>query len=82
MTINVTQSFNMKKIIVSLALLFAVSTTLTSCRDTKESTTIEVEVDDDVIATDDDATDPIENTVQEGANEVLENTGLGGTDDN
>jgi hypothetical protein len=78
----------MKKLVLSLAVLFTLSSAFVSCRDTKNEETIEVNVDDDgvdiddeVIATDDDATDPIENTVQEGANEVLENTGLGGTDD-
>ena len=29
----------------------------------------------------DDATDPVENTIQEGVNEIQENTGTGGTDD-
>ena len=74
----------MKKLILSLAILFTLSSAFVSCRDTKTGETIEVNVDDDaveVMATDDDASDPIENTIQEGANEVLENTGLGGTDD-
>lgn len=35
----------MKKVILSLAVLFTLSTAFVSCRDTKE-TTIEVEVDD------------------------------------
>ena len=64
----------MKKLILSLAVIFTLTTVFTSCRDTKKET-IEVNVDDDgVDVVDDDASDPIENTIQEGANEVLENT--------
>jgi hypothetical protein len=62
----------MKKLVLSLAVLFTLSSAFVSCRDTKNEETIEVNVEDDavavddeIIATDDDATDPIENTVQE-----------------
>ena len=65
----------MKRIFLSLALvtLLGTSFTLTSCR---ESKTIEVSTDngDDL----DDAGDAIE----EGVDEIKENTGTGGTDDN
>ena len=65
----------MKRIFLSLALVTFLGTsfTLTSCR---ESKTIEVSTDngDDL----DDAGDAIE----EGVDEIKENTGTGGTDDN
>lgn len=82
----------MKKLILSLALIFTFSTAFISCRDTKKADDVEDVVDDvndamddveDEVKdmTDDDATDPVENTIQEGVNEIQENTGTGGTDD-
>ena len=71
----------MKKLMISLLLVAAFSTTFTSCRDTKKADDMEDVVDDVEDAVDDDATDPVENTLQEGVNEAQENTGLGGTDD-
>ncbi len=57
----------MKKYIATIAFLAVITASVTSCREAK---------------TDDDADDEIENTIQEGVNEVEENTGTGGTDDN
>lgn len=82
----------MKKLILSLALVVALGTSFISCRENKKADDIE-DVADDVNdamddvedevkdMTDDDATDPVENTIQEGVNEIQENTGTGGTDD-
>ena len=80
----------MKKLILTLALVFTFSTAFVSCRDTKKVDDTPDVVDDindtmddvqnqDMI--DDDATDTLENTLQEGVNEIQENTGTGGTDD-
>lgn len=80
----------MKKLILTLALVFTFSTAFVSCRDTKKVDDTPGVVDDindtmddvqnqDMI--DDDATDTLENTLQEGVNEIQENTGTGGTDD-
>lgn len=86
----------MRKLILSLALVFTFSTTLLSCRDTKKTDDVEDVVDDmedtmddmeDKVEetlekpVDDDGTDPVENTLQEGLDETQENTGLGGEDD-
>ena len=60
----------MKNYIATILFLFALTISATSCREHKEG------------AHDDDADDEIENTIQEGVNEVQENTGTGGTDDN
>lgn len=60
----------MKNYIATILFLFAFTISTTSCRENKER------------AADDDADDEIENTIQEGVNEVQENTGTGGTDDN
>ena len=70
----------MKKIMVSFAVIFTLSTAFVSCRETKE-TKIEIEADD---AADDieDAVDDAVDAVEEGVDEVQENTGTGGTDDN
>lgn len=69
----------MKKVIVSLAVLFTLSTAFVSCRETKE-TKIEVEADD--VADDiEDAIDDAGDAVEEGVDEIQENTGTGGTDD-
>ncbi len=57
----------MKKIILSLAVVFTLSTAFVSCRDTKE-TTIEVEADDvedDVEDAIDDAGDAIEDAADD-----------------
>jgi len=80
----------MKKLILTLALVFTFSTAFVSCRDTKNVDDTPDVIDDindtmddvqnqDMI--DDDATDTLENTLQEGVNEIQENTGTGGTDD-
>lgn len=80
----------MKKIILSLAVVFTLSTVFTSCRDTKKET-IEINTDDadDIEDALDDAGDAIEDAVDdtgdainEGVDEIKENTGNGGTDDN
>ncbi len=82
----------MKKLILSLALVVAFSTNFVSCRENKKTDDVQDAVDDVNDAmdntegevkdiTDDDATDPVENTIQEGVNEIQENTGTGGTDD-
>lgn len=81
----------MKKLVLSLALLVAASTTFVSCRDTKKDGDMEINVDDnngDVEDAIDDAGDAIEDAaddtgdaINEGVNEVQENTGTGGTDD-
>ena len=69
----------MKKVIVSLAVLFTLSTAFVSCRETKE-TKIEVESDD--VADDiEDAIDDAGDAIEEGVDEIQENTGTGGTDD-
>ncbi|RMA57602.1 hypothetical protein [Ulvibacter antarcticus] len=69
----------MKKLILSLALVFAFGTTLTSCRDTKkEEVEINIDDNDDV----QDVIDDVEDAVNEGVDEIKENTGTGGTDDN
>ena len=78
----------MKKLILSLSLVFVFSFSFTACRETNKTDHVEEVADDvndpdlEVIdAIDDDATDPVENTIQEGVNEIQENTGTGGTDD-
>jgi len=82
----------MKKLSLLLVFVFALGLTTTSCRETEEekmeqmSDDIEDMADDvedeaEEMMGDDDASDPVENTVQEGVNEVQENTGLGGEDD-
>jgi DNA-binding transcriptional regulator GbsR (MarR family) len=73
----------MKKVILSLALVVAFSTTFVSCRETKKEE-IEVNVDDvdDVEDDIEDAVDDVEDAVNEGVDEIKENTGTGGTDDN
>lgn len=81
----------MKKVILSLAVVFTLSTAFVSCRETKE-TKIEVEADDvadDIEDAIDDAGDAIEDAanetedaINEGVDEIKENTGTGGTDDN
>ena len=77
----------MKKLILSLAMLVAFSTTFISCRDTKKEE-VEVNVDDvddmedDVEDDVEDAVDDVEDAVNEGVDEIQENTGTGGTDDN
>ena len=82
----------MRKLILSLALVFTLSTAFISCRENKKADDVEEVVDDvndamddaeDKVKdmTDDDATDPVENTIQEGVNEIQENNGTGGTDD-
>ncbi|EDM43542.1 hypothetical protein SCB49_08128 [unidentified eubacterium SCB49] len=81
----------MKRLVLSLAVLFTLSSAFVSCRDTKKEN-IEVNVDDvnDEIedAIDDtgdaieDAVDESEDVINEGVNEIKENTGTGGTDDN
>ena len=71
----------MKKVILSLALVFALGTTFTSCRENK---TVEVEVDDSMDDMDDDIEDAIDDAgdaIEEGVDEIQENTGTGGTDD-
>ncbi|MAP80127.1 MAG: hypothetical protein CL526_03455 [Aequorivita sp.] len=82
----------MKKIILSLALVAAFSTSFVSCRDTKEADDIE-DVADDYNDTMDDVEDEVEdmaddntsqrleNDLEEGVDEIKENTGTGGTDD-
>jgi hypothetical protein len=45
--------------------LFTLNSAFVYSRDTTNEETIEVNVDDEIIATDDDAIEPIENTVQE-----------------
>jgi hypothetical protein len=69
----------MKKVILSLAVIFTLGTAFVSCRETKE-TKIEVKTDDvdDV----EDAIDDAGDAIEEGVDEVKENTGTGGTDDN
>lgn len=73
----------MKKVILSLAVFFTLSTAFVSCRETKE-TKIEVETDDvdDVEDDVEDAIDDAGDAIEEGVDEVKENTGTGGTDDN
>ena len=82
----------MRRLILIMALVVAFNTTFVACRENKKADDIE-DVTDDVNdamdnaedevkdLTDDDATDPVENTIQEGVNEIQENTGMGGTDD-
>ncbi|PKA83317.1 hypothetical protein ATE92_1469 [Ulvibacter sp. MAR_2010_11] len=65
----------MKKLILSLFVLAIFATTFISCRETEKK------ADDVEDVMDDDASDPVENTIQEGVDEVQENTGLGGEDD-
>ncbi len=78
----------MKKIILSLALVAAFSTSFVSCRDTNKKADDMEDVADDVEDSMDDAGDAIEDAVddtgdaiEEGVDEVKENTGTGGTDD-
>lgn len=83
----------MRKVFLLLALLFTVTISLNSCRETtKEKEDVEEAAEDtgDAIeeAAEDtgeaieDAADDVEDAVEEGVNEVEENTGTGGTDDN
>lgn len=84
----------MKKSILILAAAFTFSSFFTSCRETAdEETEVELregedeldtqendlETEDDLESTDQDG--DIENTLEEGVNEVGENTGIDGTDD-
>lgn len=77
----------MKRIFLSLALVAAMSVSFTSCRETKEDK-VEINVDDaddmaDDVADDvEDAIDDAGDAIEEGVDEVKENTGTGGTDDN
>lgn len=78
----------MKKLILSLALVAAFSTTFVSCRDTSKKADDMEDVADDVEDSMDDTGDAIEDAaedtgdaIEEGVNEVKENTGTGGTDD-
>ncbi len=82
----------MKKSVLIALFAFVLTYSFSSCRDTKKADDMEDVVDDvedtmdDAVeqaadAVDDDATDPVENTIQEGVNEVKENTGTGGVDD-
>lgn len=78
----------MKKVILSLALVVAFSTTFVSCRDTNKKADDIEDVADDVEDSMDDVGDAVEDAVndtgdaiEEGVNEVEENTGTGGTDD-
>lgn len=76
----------MKKSFLILATVFTLSSFFTSCRNEVEAESDEVEimesdeeeVDETIESTDGD----IENTLEEGVDEVKENTGTGGTDDN
>lgn len=82
----------MKKLNLLFIALLAIALSTVSCReeaDSAEEKMEEVSEDvndddgtgDDGTLGDDDATDPVENTIQEGVNEVQENTGMGGEDD-
>lgn len=76
----------MKKSVLILAAAFTLSSFFTSCRNEVDGESDEVEimegdeqeVDETIESTDGD----VENTLEEGVNEVKENTGTGGTDDN
>lgn len=73
----------MKKLILSLAVVFTLSTAFVSCRETKE-TKVEIEASDDMDDVADDIEDAIDDAgdaIEEGVDEVQENTGTGGTDD-
>lgn len=80
----------MKKSILILAAVFTLSSFFTSCRNEVEAESDEVEiietdeeeVDETYESTDGDTDGDIENTLEEGVDEVKENTGTGGTDDN
>lgn len=67
----------MKKSILILAAAFTLSSFFTSCRNEVEAESDEVEI----MESDEQETDDVENTIEEGVDEVKENTGTGGTDD-
>ncbi len=69
----------MKRIFATLAIVTLLSSSfaMTSCRENK-TTSIEVDDSDDI----EDAIDDAGDAMEEGVNEVKENTGTGGTDDN
>lgn len=71
----------MKKVILTLAVAFTLSTAFVSCRDTnKKSDDVENAMDD--VADDvEDAMDDAGDAIEEGVDEIQENTGMGGTDD-
>lgn len=75
----------MKKPILILAAAFMLSSFFTSCRNEVEAEADEVEImendEQEVDETIESTAADVENTIEEGVDEVKENTGTGGTDD-
>lgn len=71
----------MKKSILILAAAFMLGSFFTSCRNEVEAEADEVEIMESDEQEVDGTLDDVGNTLEEGVDEVKENTGTGGTDD-